>query len=549
MTDKARILTIDDDHLLRESMAIYLEDCGYAVIEADSGNAGLVKAWEEGPDVILLDLRMPGKDGLQVLAELGEMLPEVPVIIVSGAGDMGDVIEALRLGAWDFTLKPIHDLALLEASIKRALRKRQLQQENNRYREHLEEEVRRRTASLEDEIDRHRRLEEEKCALEKQVRMAQKMESLGTIAAGIAHDFNNIITGINGFAELAESRVENDPLLMDYLAMVRKSGNRAKDLVRQILVFCRQREQRPTIMRLNPVVKESIKLLRATLPPEIELKSRLVEALPSVMADPTQIHQVIMNLCTNARQAMPEGGVMTVSLDSVRFDRADPLRDLKAATYVELLVKDSGIGMSGEVLERIFEPYFTTKEREEGTGLGLSVVHGIIKAIGGAVLVDSIPGKGSSFRVLIPALDIDAGAGEGESVRTQELRGGERILFVDDELAISATVSAIMENYGYQATVVNSPKEALRIFKEGPHGFDLVITDYAMPYMTGIVLARELLALRQDLPIILVSGYADLIGSKETSRSLGFRRVLYKPFTGTELLSTVRGLFDGLGNE
>jgi nitrogen-specific signal transduction histidine kinase/CheY-like chemotaxis protein len=372
------------------------------------------------------------------------------------------------------------------------------------------------------------------------------MESIGTLAGGIAHDFNNILGAIIGYAEIAllhELR-EGNPARHSIQQVV-KAGNRAKNLVQQILAFSRQKEQELKIISVTLIVKEAIKLLRATLPATIEIRHKLTAGSDMILADPGQIHQVIMNLCTNAGHVMQEkGGVLEVTLQNVSIEdcglqieesekseiqseirNPQSAIDIAPGSYLKLSVSDTGDGMPPEVLEHIFDPYFTTKAVGKGTGLGLAVVHGIVKSLDGTINVESEQGKGTTFNVFLPTIksksepEIDT----HEPVPT----GNERILLIDDEETLADAGKQMLEGLGYKVT----------------EKYDLVITDMTMPNMTGDKLARELMKIRPDIPVILCTGFSELINEKK-AKSIGIRDFVMKPFAMGEIGIMIRRILD-----
>jgi PAS domain S-box-containing protein len=404
--------------------------------------------------------------------------------------------------------------------------------------------TRKSVASLLD-ISERKRIEEEKRRLEGQLRQAQKMESLGTLAGGIAHDFNNILAAIIGHTEIAHLQIPEESKARTSLEKVLKASERAKDLVKQILSFSRQTEQelRPTL--LEPIVKEVLKLLRASLPATIEIRYHHDKEFGIVRADPIQIHQVLMNLCTNAAHAMGETvGVLEISLAREHIDAvfAANHADMKPGPYVRMTVSDTGHGIPPETMERIFEPYFTTKEKGKGTGLGLAVVHGIVKSHGGSVAVESEPGKGTTFHVFLPVVE-----GSQETTQVGDMEslpaGHECILFVDDEEGIAEIGEQMLEYLGYKVVATTSSIEALRLFQAQPHRFDLVITDKTMPGMTGEKLAGEIRRTRPDVPIILCTGYNDVI-AEQMAKDMGVQEFVTKPLDLSMFALVVRKVLD-----
>ena len=394
------------------------------------------------------------------------------------------------------------------------------------------------------DITKFKTMEAERVGVEKQLRQSQKMEAIGLLAGGIAHDFNNILSAIIGYTELAKIQAAKDSVVQATLSEVLRAGDRAASLAKHILTFSRQSEQKLQPIYIHPVVKEALRLLRATIPATIEIRQN-THACSPVMADATQIHQILMNLCTNAYHAMEnEGGILTVNLSEVRIEPADTLLspDLKAGTYLQLVVSDTGIGMDSVVMGRIFDPYFTTKEKDKGTGLGLSVVHGIVQAHDGAIRVYSEPGKGTVFKIYLPAIlqaDKKVDPIAGEPLQT----GSEQILFVDDEPALVEIGKGLLEQLGYKVTTRTSCIEALELVKSDQNRFDLVISDVTMPHMTGDQLAAELLRIRPDISIILCTGYSERI-NRDSCLDLGIKDLIQKPLLAVDLSKAVRKALD-----
>ncbi|MBA3003655.1 MAG: PAS domain S-box protein, partial [Desulfurivibrio sp.] len=380
--------------------------------------------------------------------------------------------------------------------------------------------------------------------LEEQLRQAQKMEAIGTLAGGIAHDFNNILAIILGYAELAFRETPGIDPRRNKLGEIIKAGTRAKDLVRQILDFSRKTERVKQPFLMAPLVKETLKMLRASIPSTIAIEERIIAVNSMVLGDPSQLHQVIINLCTNAFHSMEEqGGTLSIILDSVQLEREEAAGlGVDEGCYVRLVVADSGCGMSPVIQGRIFEPYFTTKDVGKGSGMGLAVVHGILLSHGGMVRATSQEGKGSSFEVYLPAIEQPAKEEGGEEGGTCP-PGTERILVVDDEPVIAEMMSQWLVQLGYTVTTSNNSVEALGMVRENPNGFDLIVTDQTMPFMPGSELAKEVLSIRPDLPIILCTGYSAIL-TEEKAMEIGIKRYAYKPLQGDELARLVRQVLD-----
>jgi len=395
------------------------------------------------------------------------------------------------------------------------------------------------------DISERLQAEEEKKKLETQLQQAQKMEAIGTLAGGIAHDFNNILSLIIGYTELAMGNLPEDSRARANMNKLLKAGDRAKDLVKQILTFSRHTEQEQKPILIHPIVKEVLKLLRSTLPTTIEIRQN-ISSDNMVLADPTQIHQVIMNLCTNAYHAMDEkGGVLEVSLVDIELDSEFTAKHLNTypGPYLRLTVSDTGHGIEKNGIDRIFEPYYTTKEKSGGTGMGLAVVHGIVKSHAGIITVYSKPGKGSTFNVFLPIIEHAEAAKETEIQPGSIPTGKEHILFIDDEPAILDIGKGMLERLGYKVEVRTSPIEALAAFKALSDKFDLIISDMTMPKMTGDELAKELMAIRPDIPIILCTGFSEHI-NEEQAKAIGIRKLVMKPFIMREMAEAVRQVLD-----
>jgi PAS domain S-box-containing protein len=380
--------------------------------------------------------------------------------------------------------------------------------------------------------------------LEKQLIQAQKMQAIGTLAGGIAHDFNNILSAIMGYTEICMLQAPKDSQIPRRLGRVMHACQRARELVKQILTFSRQTKQEHNQIQMHLIVKEALKLLRASLPSTIEIRQEIHTDSSYVMADPTQIHQVLVNLCTNAAHAMQEnGGTLSVKLDDVQLDNEllKKFSGLKPGSYVRLTVRDTGRGMDRQTMEHIFDPFFTTKKFDEGTGMGLAVVRSIVGNHGGAVYVSSEPGKGSTFEVLFPRATIEPVLEKKSSAHLP--RGNERILLVDDEEFIVDMAKEMLESLGYTITTTGSSPEALKWFDQSPHDFDLVITDQTMPNMTGTEMAERMLNIRPDISIILCTGYSEEIVPERTE-SRNIKAVIMKPFIIQEMALTVRKVLD-----
>ncbi len=380
---------------------------------------------------------------------------------------------------------------------------------------------------------------------ERQLQQVLKIQAIGTLAGGIAHDFNNILFPIVGYTELTMDEVSEDSVAHKNLEEILKAAHRAKNLVQQILTFSRQSDQERKPIKVQNIITETLRLLRASIPASIEIIHKIQDDCGHIMGDPTQIHQVIMNLCTNAYQAMQDkGGKLEVILTEidVGYEEMIDKVGMQPGKHLRLLVKDEGCGMEASVLDRIFEPYYTTKEQGKGTGLGLSVIHGIVKNHRGDITVKSTPGKGTIFQVYLPLIeDVDPDV-EFEST-DGAIKGEERILLVDDEEQIVAMEQQMLENLGYRVTARTDSAEALKVFAEHPQNFDLVITDMTMPHMTGDQLAQKMLDIEPNIPVILCTGFNQVI-TEEKALAMGIQKFVMKPVVKKELATTIRTVLD-----
>ena len=702
-----KVLVIDDEKNIRQSLADYLEDNGYDVITAENGRQGLEFISSEKPDLVLLDLRMPEMDGLAVLQQGKKTMPDLPVIVISGANRIEYVVTALRYGAWDYLEKPIQSFTALDHSINLALEKARLIRENKAYQEHLEIMVKERTRELEnanthlyninsrlhkivettqrlhgclemehfgknvlEEFAGHmaatggslylleenglrlvhslisghtpefipfplpgdsvfktvleqgqallvHNIEEENIYLpsgwpgysngsflafpiredfekpigiitlynkqtapfvdqdkeigailssyccetiraikafqeskrkEIQLQQAQKMEAIGTLAGGIAHDFNNILSGIIGYAELAQMALDTNNKARKYIEQVKGGAWRAGEIVSQILTFSRQAESEMRPLKLYLIVKEAVKFLRSSIPSTIHIIEK-IDTKDTVMADATQIHQVVMNLCTNAYHAMKgTGGTLSISLRNAELCREDLEEGSALGEYITLQIKDTGCGIDEKVIDRIFEPYFTTKEVSHGTGLGLAVVSSIVKKHKGMIKVHSRIRKGTVVDVFFPVLNSPLDQCAKPEYNIKALEGTERILLVDDEQGLLDSTQQILSSMGYTVSGFTDSISAYEAFAKEPDAFDLMITDMSMPNMDGRVLSEKILSLKKEMPIILCTGFHESFTEKDAAK-MGIRRYLHKPVPKQTLTLAIREELSKLGEQ
>ena len=544
---QARILVIDDDQDIWKAYRLVLttdelssdsssarigrllndgqdqgDDPGFALSFASQGQDGyqMVAEGKEGEPFAMafIDIRMPpGWDGMETAVKIRQLDPEIELVVVTAYSDrsMEEIVRAV--GASDkllFLRKPFDPDELKQ--IARCL--------TSKWRLSREEKEQRKA--------RHHLVE--------QLQQAQKMESIGTLAGGIAHDFNNILSAIMGYADLALMRSQGNNELQDDLYQLRKAADRAADLVRQILTFSRRQKKEPHPLQISLVIKEALKLLRASIPSTIEIRQE-VESQALVLADPTQVHQLIMNLCTNAYQSMLKSGVMGVTLTELTIDQGGAAItngcELPPGRYVRLAISDTGYGMDQETMSKIFEPYFTTKEQGKGTGLGLAVVHGIVEGHHGRITVASEPGRGTTFTVFLPVADTEV-LPEPKAVPTLRSGAGERIMVVDDEGALCDLARQFLTKAGYRVDIFANAIEAWQALSRTPKAWDLLVTDQTMPGMTGEQLASKLGAIRPEMPMILCSGF-NVPAHGAQAKKMGVSACLQKPIDRETLLSSV----------
>ncbi|MFP4548247.1 MAG: PAS domain S-box protein [Fidelibacterota bacterium] len=401
------------------------------------------------------------------------------------------------------------------------------------------------------DITEQKKFEELNQKLEKQLRKKQKLETLGTLAGGIAHDFNNILTPIMGYSDMAMHSMDEDNPFYDYFNEISRAAVRAKDLVYQMLNFSRQSEQQRTPMNIVPVIKEALKLMRPSIPTTINIKTKIDKIEDKVLADATKIHQVIVNLCTNAFQAMEEkGGNLTIELKKVSIDEETSKNylDLNPGEHLKLSIADTGIGMDAITKERIFEPFFTTKKVNKGTGLGLAVVHGIIQNHEGTITVYSEPDFGTTFNIFLPVFKGEDVNENPEAREEAFKKGTESILVVDDKAAVTKLLHKMLKALGYQTTVANSSQKGFELFQNNPEEYQLLITDLTMPEMTGLELAERIHQIKPGTPVIMVTGYGNRVKQEEKEKA-GITKLIGKPILLSEISQAVRNIFDRMKKE
>lgn len=516
---KEKILIVENESVIAKDLEICLGQLGWNAVEITySGREAVKRANIWQPDMVLIDIKL-GKDmdGIDAARKIATF-SDVPVIYLTAYADSETLERAKTTQPYGYIVKPFDERSL-QATIEMALHK---------YRS--------------DKRMKH---------LENQLRQTQKMEALGTLAGGIAHDFNNLLTVILGYTELSLRKLPENNEARRSIEHVFTAGKRAKELVQQILSFSRQSEERKHPLQISLIVNEVLSLLRSSLPPSIEIRNGLKAGRSLVKADPSQIHQIMMNLCTNAAHAMKEkGGILEVKLEDVDIGSGinpgppgSHIHDnLKPGAYVCLSVSDTGHGMDNDVKARIFEPYFTTKIPGEGTGMGLPVVQGIVENHEGTINVYSTPGQGTDFKVFLPRIN---GTAHPQSTASESIRGGnERILFIDNESVLVELARELLEQLGYTIVGRTDGLSALEDFSDNPHHFDMVITDLTMPHLNGIQLARKFMKIRPDIPIILCTGFSNTTAAREALKA-GVKEVVMKPIVLETIAHAIRSSLDG----
>lgn len=566
------ILIVDDNAENRYLLRSILQGNGYRVEEANHGAEALLKARQSHPSMIVSDLLMPVMDGYTLLRQcrLDEQLRRVPFVVHTATyTNPKDEQLAIDMGADAFILKPSEPemlLRQLREILSRDKPKSTSSEQTSRpdpspsdsaslyrdYNEVLIRKLEQKCRQLEEANEQLRRDMAERQELEEQLRQSQKMEAVGQLAGGIAHDFNNLLTVIHGYTDFALDHLEPSHPSQEYLAEIRRAGERAETLTRQLLAFSRQQMLDPRVLNLNDIISDTKKLLERLIGENIDLTTSLDPAVGLVRVDSVQIEQLLLNLAVNARDAMPRGGRLTISTGTFRWepgDRRDYLEWLPG-DYVELRVEDTGCGMTKEILSRVFEPFFTTKRLGKGTGLGLATVHGIVKQLRGQITVSSQPGIGSTFRVYFPvALEEEECVSPGLPAASEEPlgtglpTGHESILLAEDEESVRNLARQVLLGCGYQVHEAANGEEALRWMETRTEPIHLLVSDIVMPQVDGYELAKRIKERHPECKVLLISGYAMDWDRIRSDRNVDFS-FLPKPFTPTVLAQEVRHVLD-----
>lgn len=530
----ARILVVDDVADNVKLLALELEDRGHEVLTSLSGPEALGIASAQQPDVILLDVMMPDMDGIEVCRGLKEdsHTRTIPVILVTAKGLDENVIAGLDAGANDYVPKPFNS-EVLTARIRSALRVKQSY-----------DTISRTNQLLREEITVRKRAEETVRKQEEELRQSQKLEAVGRLAGGIAHEFNNLLQAIGGYTSFAMEGLHAEDQRYQDLQQVRQATERATTLTRQLLGFSRRKPLCRRNIDVNQLIADLAVMIRPVIGEHIEFEVRQGTDIGYVHADPGELHQALLNLCLNARDAMPSGGKLVLRTENVTLSKAFNGFDSRMAPgrYVVVYVSDTGCGMGPEVRERAFEPFYTTKEVGEGTGLGLARVYGVVQQHGGTVHVDSEPGKGTTLKVYLPATDTTTDTGNEESVASAA-GGTETILLAEDEKMVRDFAVRILTDAGYSVVVASNGEEAVRLFDENSDKISLVLLDAVMPKLVGREAYRHIKEIDPETKVVFCTGYDP--ETAQVNAILGEDvRLVEKPFDPDELLRTVRDVLD-----
>ena len=519
MEPAPKILIVDDDAVVAASVKAVLDRRAYEITVTNDALKGVEFLHQKQFDLAILDVMMPVMSGFQIMESVKDLNLDTMFIIMTGDTSMDSAIKAIRKGASDYIRKPF-DADELMIRVENAIRHKKSK-------------------------DEKRLIQSEKKQLEMQLRQSQKMEAIGTLAGGMAHDFNNTLGIIIGNTELAIRTTPKESPNRQYLNNIITASCRAEEMVSRLLSFSRITDAEKKPIDLISSVDESLKLLRSSLPSDIEIKKCFPESQLVIMGDPTQLNQIMVNICTNAAHAINgEGGILEINIGTREID-LNPLNSfngLPQGHYAEITIRDTGHGMPEDVIKRVFDPHFTTKETGKGTGMGLAVVHGIVKNHGGSIKVESRVNEGTVFTIYVPL--IDAIVENKPSVDIECLPGGkESILLVDDEYMIADTMKIMMEQLGYRVKAFTESGRALEVFESNPHAFDLVITDMTMPRMTGDILASKIQDIRDDTPVIICTGFNNRI-DPEGLKSKGICEILTKPVRTTTLAKAIKNVLN-----
>ncbi|MCF8083795.1 MAG: response regulator [Deltaproteobacteria bacterium] len=519
MVEETHVLIVEDlptdAELAEREIKKELGHCEFRRVET---REEFLRALEDfRPNLIVCDYLLPSFDGMTALKIAKERIPDVPFIILTGSMNEDTAVTCMKAGAWDYVIK--EHVKRLGSAVLSALEQQRL-------------------------LFEQRETEKQRKSLEDQLRQSQRLESVGRLAGGVAHDFNNLLTTITGNAQIGLMDLNRDEPLYEILKEIKDAGERAARLTRQLLAFSRKQILQPEILNLNQVVEEMDKMLVRLIGEPVELKTLLAPDLGLVKADPGQLEQVVMNLAVNARDAMPQGGKLTIETANVELDPVYAKKHGDVVTpgsHVMLAVSDTGTGMSPETQAQVFEPFFTTKEMGVGTGLGLSMVYGIVKQSNGYIWVYSEPDKGTTFKIYLPRVETGTVDRQAEKPDFEDLQGSETILVVEDEASVRNIARKVLSRYGYTVLMAGNAEEALEVFGKHKRAVHLLLTDVVMPGRSGKKLAEKLQKQKPGLRVLFMSGYTDnsVVRNGALEEGIPF---IQKPFAPDSLARKVKTL-------
>jgi signal transduction histidine kinase len=601
MSQEIEILIAEESLSQAEQLIHILELHGHKVLVEHNGQLALAAIRRHQPQIVISAVHLPEMDGYALCREIkaDEEIKNIPVILLTSLSDSKDIIHGLECGADNFITKPYDEKLLLsrieyivlnrelrvgagtqtgldiifngekysitperqqivdllittyETAVQKNLELLRVETELNALNERLEEKVKERTAELMKEIAERKLAEQALIASEQRFQQSQKMEAIGTLAGGVAHDFNNLLTSILGNTQLALRKLAPDDPLQLRLIEIEKAGNRAAVLTRQLLAFSRHQHLDRHTINLNGTIAEMMLLLQRIIGEDVEVQVRCAPTLSAVFADPTQIEQVMMNLCINARDAMPEGGQLTIETSNIELDESYQRQYpyVNPGKYVQITVSDTGSGIDSETQKHIFEPFFTTKEVGKGTGLGLSMAYGIVKQHDGHINVYSEMGHGTTFKIFLPVVETAVETAEALAVQRPLLGGAETILVAEDEEALRQLARDVLEGLGYTVLMVKNGEEAVEMYQQQREQIDLLLLDVVMPRMGGWEASEHIRELGDDVPLILMTGYsAEIVQSRfvKTNKLIAESGavVLQKPYNVEGLGRKVREVLD-----
>ena len=545
-----RLLLLDDDTDFADAHAEFLESRGFDVNVAYSLQAAERTITNYNPQVALLDLRVGNHSGIELIEKLKQTSPDTICILMTGFGDLDSAVEAVRHGAADYLRKPIEPEELVRI-INRNLERQKLLQDQEDMEIMMRQEAAIKTA-LQEEIERRRKVEKELLrhqeeleqlveertselrSSQERLNQASKMQALGTLAGGIAHDFNNLLTAITGFTFLAKEHSHHDDQLKDYLKSISAASGRATELVKQILTFSRRSPSRNEVVDVEAICIETLGLLEQTIPANINIETTFNADHRLIEADPTQVQQVLLNLASNAASAIDGPGNLRISLENREILNADQELNLVAGEYLVLTVADDGQGIPEELQQRIFDPFYTTRDVGEGTGMGLAVVHSIVTSQRGAIKIDSKPGFGSEFAIFLPVTKKRSDT--LSLIPDSKVNGKGRVLIVEDEEMLRTLYLNILTTAGFEVTSCCNGVEALRVYAANQNAFSIVVTDESMPGMNGMELCAQIRALDASQPLLLCSGRDNVDNGKRDELKVDY---LAKPFLPRKLVETI----------